>query len=135
MKNEALIGRIYEAFGKGDIPTILEHVSEDVKWEHWEKNHAQAKGVPYLRAGNGKKGAADFFASLASIEIRQFKVLGLLSGGNKVCAEVEIEIAVKATGKVLRDEELHLWTLDDQGRIIAFRHYLDTAKHIEATTP
>jgi predicted ATPase len=42
---------------------------------------------------------------------------------------------VKATGKLLRDEQLHLWTLDDRGQIVAFRHYLDTAKHIEASTP
>jgi uncharacterized protein len=32
----------------------------------------------------------------------------------------------------LRDEELHLWTLDEQQKIVRFRHYVDTAKHIAA---
>jgi hypothetical protein len=36
--------------------------------------------------------------------------------------------------KVLRDEELHLWTLDDHGKVIGLRHYVDTAKHIDANT-
>lgn len=135
MDNQTVIGHIYEAFGKGDVPAILEHISEDVKWEHWEKNYAQVQGVPYLQAGKGKKGAGDFFASLGAIEMRDFKVLGILAGGNKVCAEVVIEFKVKATGKILRDEELHLWTLNERGQVIAFRHYVDTAKHIEANTP
>jgi hypothetical protein len=31
-----------------------------------------------------------------------------------------------------RDEELHLWTLDDDGQVVRMRHYVDTAKHIAA---
>ena len=131
----AIVGRIYELFGKGDVPAILEHVSEDARWDHWENNSAQAKGVAYVQARTGKKGAADFLASLAAVEIRVFEVGGILVGGTKVCAEIVIEFKVKATGKILRDEQLHLWTLDDRGQVVAFRHYLDTAKHIEASTP
>jgi hypothetical protein len=66
---------------------------------------------------------------------RDFKVGGMLAGGNKVWAEIVIEFKVKATGKILPDEQLHLWTLDDRGQVVGFRHYLDTAKHIEASTP
>jgi ketosteroid isomerase-like protein len=131
----AIVGKIYELFGKGDVPAILEHVSEDARWDRWEKNAAQDKGVPYLQARKGKQGAADFLASLAAVEMREFTVGGILAGGNQVCAEIVIEFKVKATGKLLRDEQLHLWTLDDRGRVVAFRHYLDTAKHIEASTP
>ena len=133
--HRAVVGSIYELFGKGDVPAILEHVSEDAQWEHWKENSAQAKGVPYLQARKGKQGAADFLASLGAVELRDFKVGSILGGGNKVCAEIVIEFKVKATGKVLRDEQLHLWTFDDRGQVVAFRHYLDTAKHIEAGTP
>jgi len=28
------------------------------------------------------------------------------------------------------DEEIHLWTFDESGRVVRLRHYLDTAKHI-----
>jgi len=132
--NQAVVGKLYELFGRGDVPAILEQVSEDARWEHWETNSAQAKGIPYLRAGKGKKGAGDFLASLAALEIRDFKVGDLMAGGDKVCAEIVIEFRVKATGKTLRDEQLHLWTLDDRGQVVGFRHYLDTAKHIEASS-
>jgi ketosteroid isomerase-like protein len=33
-------------------------------------------------------------------------------------------------GRRLRDEEMHLWTVNAAGRVTRFRHYLDTAKHI-----
>jgi ketosteroid isomerase-like protein len=31
-----------------------------------------------------------------------------------------------------RDEEIHLWTFDDVGKVTGLRHYTDTAKHIAA---
>lgn len=30
-----------------------------------------------------------------------------------------------------QDEEIHLWTLNPAGQVSGFRHYIDTAKHIE----
>jgi ketosteroid isomerase-like protein len=109
-------------------------MSDDVKWEHWEKNHAQSHGVPYMQARHGKDGVAAFFASLAAIELKSFDVLNLMEGGNQVAASFTIAFTVKATGKQLRDEEVHLWTFDNQGRVIALRHYVDTAKHIAANS-
>ena len=31
-----------------------------------------------------------------------------------------------------RDEEIHLWTFDNAGKVVRLRHYTDTAKHIAA---
>jgi hypothetical protein len=55
-----------------------------------------------------------------------------MAGGNQVAAEIVIEFESPATGRRLRDEELHLWTFDDNGQVIRLRHYADTAKHIAA---
>jgi ketosteroid isomerase-like protein len=30
------------------------------------------------------------------------------------------------------DEELHLWTFNDNGKVVRLRHYVDTAKHLDA---
>jgi hypothetical protein len=27
---------------------------------------------------------------------------------------------------------LHLWTFDDQGKVVRMRHYIDTAQHLAA---
>ena len=35
-------------------------------------------------------------------------------------------------GCSITDEELHLYTLNDEGRITRMRHYVDTAKQIKA---
>ena len=45
------------------------------------------------------------------------------------------EIVIAATlpnGGRFRDEELHLWGFDADGKINRMRHYVDTAKHIAA---
>ena len=30
------------------------------------------------------------------------------------------------------EDELHLWSFDDAGRVSGYQHFVDTAKHIEA---
>jgi ketosteroid isomerase-like protein len=42
----ATVQGIYEAFGKGDVPAILEVLADDVEWEAWENNSAVEAGVP-----------------------------------------------------------------------------------------
>ena len=50
---------------------------------------------------------------------------------------VEFVIATKLLafgGGAYRDEEMHLWTFNDEGKVTRLRHYTDTAKHIAAYT-
>lgn len=54
------------------------------------------------------------------------------AGGNQVAAEIAIEAEIIGTGRRYRDEEMHLFTLNSEGKVTRFRHYVDTAKHIEA---
>ncbi len=130
--NLATVQAIYEAFGKGDIPFILDKVAEDVRWEDWSNNHAQQAEVPWLKPQQGRKGVLEFFQTLGTLQLNDFQVYSLMDGGHQVSAEVMIDFTVSSTGKRLRDEELHLWTFNDQGQVIRLRHYNDTAKHIAA---
>ena len=54
-----------------------------------------------------------------------------MEGDNQVTAEVVIETRLPNGGSY-RDEELHLWTFDGDGKVSRLRHYTDTAKHIAA---
>ena len=128
----ATASAIYEAFGKGDIPTILSHMAEDVQWEQWADNSAQRAGVPWLAPRQGKAGVLAFFQVLGGMPIKDFQVLGMMAGGNQVAVEFVIEAEVPSTGGHYRDEEMHLWTFDESGKVIRLRHYTDTAKHIAA---
>lgn len=130
----ATIGKIYQAFGQGDIPTILAHMADDVQWEAWADNSAQKAGVPWLQARQGKEGVLAFFQVLGGMPVKDFQILSLMAGGNQVAAEFVIEVEVPATGAHYRDEEIHLWTFNEAGQVIRLRHYTDTAKHIAAAT-
>ena len=65
--------------------------------------------------------------------MQRFDLLDLIGDGRQVAAEVSVSFGMP-DGAVLEDEELHLWTFDDAGRVTRFRHYVDTAKHIAVTS-
>lgn len=121
---------MYEAFGKGDIPFILNLVADDAQWEQWADNSAQNAGVPWMLARKGKAGAMEYFASISKLQIKEFSILSIMGNDTQVAAEFVLEADVPATGKHYRDEEMHLWTFNKDGKITRLRHYLDTAKHI-----
>jgi uncharacterized protein len=128
---KAIVAEIYAAFGRGDIPAVLDHLAEDVAWEHWAAWTPHEAEVPWLLPRNGKAGALEFFQIVGAWTISDFQVLDLLVGERQVSAQIEIEARLPG-GATFRDEEMHLWTFDEGGKVSRFRHYVDTAKHIAA---
>jgi ketosteroid isomerase-like protein len=124
------VNSIYDAFGKGDIHTIINYLSDDIQWEQWADNTAQKAGVPWMQARHGKEGAWEFFKMVGEWNIKEFQVLSIMGNDNQVAAEFVIEADVPASGNHFRDEEMHLWTFDEQGKVTRLRHYSDTAKHM-----
>jgi ketosteroid isomerase-like protein len=128
----ATVTAIYEAFGRGDIPALLEHISDEVEWEAWADNSAQRGGVPWMVPRRGKAGAGEFFRVVKEeLDVQEFNVLSLMGGGNQVAAEFSIAARLRSRAGAYRDEEMHLWTFGDDGKVTRLRHYLDTAKHVE----
>jgi len=119
---------IYEAFGRGDIPAILERLHEDVEWEHDAPDH----GIPWLKPGRGRAHVVRFFETLGGIEFHGFEPLNLLSGGDQVAGIIRLDATWRPTGERLRDIEVHLWSFDAQGRVVRFRHIVDTLAHARA---
>jgi ketosteroid isomerase-like protein len=129
--NLAKTQELYAAFGSGDVPTILDAVADDVRWEEWADNFAQRAGLDHFAPGIGRDAVAAFFDVVATMEIQSFEVLGMMAGGDQVAVEIEIDVRLAGGGRY-RDQEIHLWTFDDEGRVSRLRHYTDTAKHIAA---
>jgi uncharacterized protein len=92
----------------------------------------QKAGVPWLQARKGKDGALEFFNIIGGFNFKDFQVLSIMDNENQVAAEIIVEADVPETGGYIRDEEMHLWTFDEQGKVIRLRHYADTAKHMRA---
>jgi ketosteroid isomerase-like protein len=87
---EAVQG-IYEAFGKGDVPAILEVLADNVEWDDWENNTAVNAGVPWMTPRHGKADVVHFFETAGQMEIVDLRVLNMMEGGNQVAVEFVFE--------------------------------------------
>jgi uncharacterized protein len=133
MSNMDTVRQILDAVGRGDADAFREHLAEDVRWEfHPTGNTAQDRDVPYMRLREGPEAAAGFLQDIEEdFELNSLDVQSLLEGDGRVAVLLGYELTVKATGKRIRDEEIHLYEFGPGGRVSAFRHFLDTAKAIE----
>ena len=133
MSNLPTVQGIYQAFGQGDVPTILDALADEVEWEAWESNSAVAAGVPWMTPRHGKADVVHFFETAGQMKIVDLQILSMMEGGNQVAVEFVFEAELPAWGGGrYRDEEIHLWTFNDAGKVVRLRHYTDTAKHIAA---
>ena len=108
VSNLATVRGIYAAFGRRDVPAILEYMAEDVVWEYG----LNSTDVPWLQPRRGRHDVARFFESLAGVDFAR------------------LEATVKATGRQLVEEdEVHIWHFDASGRVARFRHRVDTLQH------
>ncbi len=130
--NAATVAGIYAAFGRGDVPAILGTLADDVRWEDWADNSAQRAGVAHMVPRRGAAEVAGFFQVVGAWTMERFEVLDLIGNGRQVVGEISLAARLP-DGTRFEDEELHLWTFDDAGRVTRFRHYVDTGKHIAVT--
>lgn len=126
--NIETVQAMYQAFGRGDVPAILAHLSPDIEWEHDAADH----GVPWLRPRRGRDQVEGFFGELGGLDFRRFEPLSFLTSADQVAAVIAVELASKATGRAIRDLEVHLWTFGADGKVVRFRHFADTHQHLLA---
>jgi ketosteroid isomerase-like protein len=127
----AAVADIYAAFGRGDIAAILERLAENVAWDAFPDSFAARAGVAHLQPGHSRADAARFFEGIGTWTTRAFEVEAIIGDDRCAVARVSGEFELPGGG-ALRDDELHLWRLGDDGLVAEFRHYVDTAKHIAA---
>ncbi|MEO8541586.1 MAG: nuclear transport factor 2 family protein [bacterium] len=128
MNNLQTVQSIYEDFGQGNIPAIIDRLADDIAWELPGTGH----GIPWLEPGVGKQHVGSFFQAIGALEFVKFAPVNLLEGGNQVVAIIEVELIVKATGNSIKDYELHVWSFAPDGKVASFQHVLDTAGHLAA---
>jgi ketosteroid isomerase-like protein len=134
--NIETIQSLIESVKQGDIPAFQRQLAEDVRWEyHPTGNTAQDADVPYMRLREGPEAAAGFIHDIEKdFELHWIEPRAFLEGDGHVAVLLEYELTVHHTGKRIHDQEIHLYDLDANGKVKAFRHFLDTAKAIEAHT-
>jgi ketosteroid isomerase-like protein len=129
MSSAELLAGVYEAFGRGDMPTVLGAMDPEIRWH-------EAEGNPYMPSGEAWVGpdavVANLFVKLGE-EWDGFTVhpASFHDAGETVVVEGRYTGAYKATGKSVDAQFCHVWTLAE-GKITKFQQYVDTGKMQDA---
>ena len=129
-ENLEIIRGLYEAFGRGDIPAVLGALDANVEWREAE-GFLYADQNPYMGPAAVLAGV---FARLGG-EWEEFQARpdSFLDAGEAVIAQGHYGGVYKATGRKVRAQFAHVWTLRD-GKVATFQQYTDTKQFSEAAT-
>ena len=120
--NTESVQRIYEAFGAGDVDTILGLLADDVDFSA----ESEAKIAPW----HGKRTKAEvpaFFQAIGeTIDVTDFTVLSVTANDTDVIAVIRFGFTVRSTGKSGTMHLHHWWTFRD-GKVVLYRGSEDTA--------
>jgi hypothetical protein len=120
-QNIRIVQKIYQDFGKRDIPAILAVLSPDVVWSEPDN--------PYNPAGGTRRGHAGFleWAQIGnqSEDIIVLEPRKILAQDDVVAVTGYMKCRAKATGKVYESDFVHLITLKN-GLVTKFQEFFDT---------
>ena len=125
MSNLEAVQQMYEAFGRGDVPAIIDKLDSNVEWDV----EVETPGVPWLQPRRGAANVPGFFEALAPLNFTRFDPHTFFADGDKVFVLVAIE-GTNASGKPFRfPYEGHLWFFNSAGKVTKYQHVTDTAQH------
>src|SRR5689334_23175154 len=120
--NVKVIRTAYEAFGRGDIPVVMDLVDNACDWGV----DASANIAPYYGSRHGASEVLAFFQELGStFEVDKFEPIAVAGDGNDVLAVVAYGITARATAKSAAMNIYHHFKVVDQ-KITYFRGSEDT---------
>lgn len=123
-RNLATIRRMYDAFGQGDVETILTLVTDDVDWA----TDAAIESAPWYGPKQGKDGVRSFFAGIAQTgPVTEFTPLSYTDNDEgDVMVLIRYGFTVTATGKTAQMHLHHYFRFRD-GKVCYVRCSEDTA--------
>jgi ketosteroid isomerase-like protein len=123
MTSKETVKAMYDAFATGNIPFILDKISEDFTW----KDPSNPSIVPFGGEYKGKNGMMNFFQNLGgSADTTLFQVDNYTSEGETVVAQGKHCFQSKKTGKDAELEWTMVWHFKN-GMPVAGRAYYNTA--------
>jgi ketosteroid isomerase-like protein len=121
-ENVAIVRRGYEAFGRGDVDALLELFSQDVEWIT-----PGPEVVPTTGRRRGREQVREFFRAVGdTFEIQRFEPQTFVAQDDLVIVLGEDTARVKATGRVITEPWVHVFTCRN-GKIARFQEYIDNS--------
>ena len=125
--NVEVVQETYEAVGRGDIPAVLDLLTDNVEW-----TLQGPSAIPFAGTRRGREGVAEFFSLVGeNLEFQQFEPREFVVQGDMVAVLGYERSIIKPTGRTLEQEWAHVYTLRD-GKIVKFRAFEDTAALVVA---
>lgn len=126
--NIQIVKEAYAAFKRGDIPAVLDKLSDDVVWFL----PGPADILPVAGERRGREQVGQFFSALdENQEARQFEPQEFVAQGEKVVVLGQYRWLVKNTGREFASDWAHVFTVRD-GKVVGFREYYDTFACVDA---
>ncbi len=117
------IQKIYKAFGEGNLPAILEQLSDDVDWA----SEPASTVAPWHGIRRGKAEVPKFFAALGStIDVTRFQPLTFAANETDVLVVIRFGMRVRATDRSA-EMDIHHWWRFRGSQIVFYRGTEDTA--------
>jgi uncharacterized protein len=123
MTNTQIIQKLYENFGKQDIPAILDMLADDAVFVDSAALWIDGKPhmVPFAGTYTGKSSIPGFFQKVAeTTEITRFEPVKYFENGNHVVALVNLAGRFKTDGTSGENTWIMLWTVEN-GKIKGVR--------------
>lgn len=118
---------IYSAFGQGDVPGIMRHLADDIRWEDGAADH----GIPWLVPGTGHDHVLSFLAIVGGWTFDRFDIQGVGQVGDAVIGLLDVAATLPGGGR-FDNLEIHVWRFGPDGKVASFNHVLDTHQHLLA---
>jgi ketosteroid isomerase-like protein len=124
-QNLQTVKTMYDAFGRGDVETILELVTDDVDWS----TEAAVASAPWYGPRHGRDGVRGFFAGIGQTgPVTDFEPLSFTTNDDgDVMVFIRYAFTVTATGKDVAMNLHHYWRFRD-GKVCFVRSSEDTAQ-------
>lgn len=128
--NLQIVKNFYGALGKGDIPTVLEMLTDDAEWDMPHPREI----VPFGGKWQGKEEVKKFFAVMHdTVQMKGFDLQEFIVDKNKVVVIGRMKAVAIATGKEYENDLVAVWTVEN-GKIKGMRDFMDTVQGIGAFT-
>jgi uncharacterized protein len=125
MTPKQTIDTLYDAFGRGDIPFIVDHFAPGASFH-------QPASVPWGGDYTGPEGAATFFQRLnEGVETTGFRVEESVEVGNQVFSIGVHDAIVRATRRPVSVRWMFHWRVE-HGKVTSYEAFYDAAPVVAA---
>ena len=126
--NVELIQRLYAVYAQGDFDGVLQNCSPEIEW----CSGGSSEDFPAFGPRKGRAEVRDFFQTVSqAVEFSEFTPLEFYADRDKVFVLGTYTFRMKNGGRKVTSDWVHIFTVDD-GAVVSFREFLDTARVAEA---